>query len=238
MIAGDQSIHKPSKNKTIHSIQLPNKNPLQQARIKNICHMIKKYEDELDELNTKCESIDVVLKSLQSFFFVKPKTTVEQLDEVHEELTIAHDDMLIEVRQLYRSVQKLDKSIQSLSQHRPTIIPKSNPTTTTSTTTTMTINKKNTKKKNMNMNKKKITKKKTRWNTKNNHQNINRSTKVTNLDPSQQIIQEPSSPFHPWKDDLPSSSSLSSFHSNSSSSSLFLLPPSMNYNMDFNLSIK
>ncbi|KAI9305080.1 hypothetical protein BJ944DRAFT_239972 [Cunninghamella echinulata] len=89
----------------------------------NLMKMIHHYESELNCLLTECASIDVVLKSLQSFFFVQPMTTEEQLDKVNEELTIAHDELLSQVRQLYRNVIKLDKSIQSLPSHPSKNIP-------------------------------------------------------------------------------------------------------------------
>ncbi|CAO3631445.1 unnamed protein product [Cunninghamella echinulata] len=115
------------KNSTHHHYQSINtkkqSNNNTNTNNNKLTNMIRDYESELNCLLTECASIDVVLKSLQSFFFVQPMTTEEQLDKVNEELTIAHDELLIQVRHLYRNVIKLDKSIQSLSSRPSRNIP-------------------------------------------------------------------------------------------------------------------
>ncbi|CAO3578768.1 unnamed protein product [Absidia cylindrospora] len=81
---------------------------------------IERLETTLDHLKTDCILIDVVLKSLQSFFPIRPMTTEEQLDQVDKELGLAYDDMLNQIRALYRNVVKLDRAIKSIpSSHVP-----------------------------------------------------------------------------------------------------------------------
>jgi hypothetical protein len=88
---------------------------------------VDRLETRLGHLKTDCLLIDVVLKSLQTFFPAQPMTTKEQLDKVDKELTIAYDDLLAQIRVLYRNVNKLDQAIRSLQSSLPSPMPSSLP---------------------------------------------------------------------------------------------------------------
>ncbi|ORZ25723.1 hypothetical protein BCR42DRAFT_400795 [Absidia repens] len=88
--------------------------PHLQEKTQTINNDIERLETTLDHLKTDCILIDVVLKSLQSFFPIRPMTTDEQLDQVDKELGLAYDDMLNQIRALYRNVVKLDRAIKSI----------------------------------------------------------------------------------------------------------------------------
>ncbi|KAI8089544.1 uncharacterized protein BX664DRAFT_349930 [Halteromyces radiatus] len=66
-----------------------------------IIRTIDRLETKLNYLQTDCTLIDIVVKSLQSFFLVKPLTTAEQLIQVDKELSIAHDNVLVQIRALH-----------------------------------------------------------------------------------------------------------------------------------------
>lgn len=88
---------------------------------------VDRLETRLDHLKTDCVLIDVVLKSLQTFFPAQPMTTKEQLDKVDKELTIAYDDLLAQIRVLYRNVNKLDQAIRLFQSSLPSSSSSSSP---------------------------------------------------------------------------------------------------------------
>ncbi|KAJ8655384.1 hypothetical protein O0I10_008876 [Lichtheimia ornata] len=73
-------------------------------------------QETLDSLRDDWISVDIVFRSLQSAFIVKPSTCAdltedEYLDDVDRELSIAYDDLMAQVRRLYRQLNRLSREM-------------------------------------------------------------------------------------------------------------------------------
>ncbi|KAI9310185.1 hypothetical protein BX666DRAFT_2011039 [Dichotomocladium elegans] len=80
-------------------------------------------EDDLHHLQDEWASIEIVLKSLQNAYSVRPlENAPEQLlDDVDRELSIAYDELKAQVRHLARSLQRLDKKIEPFRPLKPSL---------------------------------------------------------------------------------------------------------------------
>lgn len=73
-------------------------------------------QETLDSLRDDWVSVDIVFRSLQDAFIVKPSTCAdltedEYLDDVDRELSIAYDDLMAQVRRLYRQLNRLSREM-------------------------------------------------------------------------------------------------------------------------------
>ncbi|CDS12074.1 hypothetical protein LRAMOSA04269 [Lichtheimia ramosa] len=73
-------------------------------------------QETLDSLRDEWVSVDIVFRSLQEAFIVKPSTCAdltedEYLDDVDRELSIAYDDLMAQVRRLYRQLNRLSREM-------------------------------------------------------------------------------------------------------------------------------
>ncbi|KAI8140185.1 hypothetical protein BJV82DRAFT_692764 [Fennellomyces sp. T-0311] len=74
-------------------------------------------QDMLDTLYDEWISVDLVFRSLQNAFPVRPlvrMTHEERLEDIDRELSIAYDELMTQVRRLYRRLNKLSRDMPQI----------------------------------------------------------------------------------------------------------------------------
>ncbi|KAG2227503.1 hypothetical protein INT45_007529 [Circinella minor] len=72
------------------------------------------FQDKLDTIYDEWISVDIVYRSLQTAFPVRPLVHLspeERLEDIDRELSIAYDDLMTQVRRLYRNINRLSREM-------------------------------------------------------------------------------------------------------------------------------
>ncbi|KAI7856561.1 hypothetical protein BDC45DRAFT_503044 [Circinella umbellata] len=72
------------------------------------------FQDKLDTLYDEWISVDIVYRSLQTAFPVRPLVQLspeERLEDIDRELSIAYDDLMTQVRRIYRNINRLSREM-------------------------------------------------------------------------------------------------------------------------------
>ena len=76
--------------------------------------VLNTFQDKLDALYDEWISVDIVYRSLQTAFPVRPLVHLsheERLEDIDRELSIAYDDLMTQVRRLYRNINRLSREM-------------------------------------------------------------------------------------------------------------------------------
>ncbi|KAI9275932.1 hypothetical protein BDA99DRAFT_496858 [Phascolomyces articulosus] len=76
--------------------------------------ILNTMQDKLDTLYDEWISVDIVYRSLQTAFPVRPLVHLsheERLEDIDRELSIAYDDLMTQVRRLYRQINRLSREM-------------------------------------------------------------------------------------------------------------------------------